>query len=320
MAPQPISTLCDLPCEKGAVSFIKGLDKYRHEKPYRWDGEMDPSKEQLRTNIELETHSDIVLKDIRGLIDSGNLSLLRNGFEILRRADGGELDGRLREPDTLTRYLGDLAKDLKKRFSAEMVAFFNFAFRQCSQDQLAHPENTFFRTTEPGSAAQPNFPAFPAHADFSQKHGIVIVKEFLTAAEADKYLNGEYRIMIVNVWKPLYRPVENGPLAFCDPITVSQSDVLEVDVVRPKSKEARETRYVKYNPGQDWYWCSNQAPNEISLFKSWDSDPSAAALAVPHAAARIKAGITSGTGAGNVVRNSLEARMLMVVRRELVED
>lgn len=33
-----------------------------------------------------------------------------------------------------------------------------------------------------------------------------------------------------------------------------------------------EGQYLKYSPGQKWYWLSEQSRHEVTIFVTWDSD------------------------------------------------
>lgn len=72
-----------------------------------------------------------------------------------------------------------------------------------------------------------------------------------------------------SVWRPLSRPIEDSPLAFCDPRTLSEEDLVAADRVAPEY--AGEIYYVMSNPKQRWYWLSHQKPEEVAVFLSFDS-------------------------------------------------
>lgn len=72
-----------------------------------------------------------------------------------------------------------------------------------------------------------------------------------------------------SVWRPLSRPIEDSPLAFCDPRTLSEEDLVAADRVAPEY--AGEIYYVMSNPKQRWYWLSHQEPEEVAVFLSFDS-------------------------------------------------
>ncbi|KAK3331207.1 hypothetical protein B0H66DRAFT_92932 [Apodospora peruviana] len=308
----------DLPTERGTLSFIKDLPKYKQERPYRWAGALEPSQEHKRTNIQLESHEGIDFADLRPIIDHPEkLSLRRDGFQILRRAPGQQDPVLGGDSSVLESYLSTLALDIKDLLSAEAVYCVNFVFRQCTPSSLETPNKIFF---EPPTAVKPDVPAFPAHADFTRGYGETVIRESLTQDEATRYLTDEHQIWLVNAWKPLYRPVQNAPLALCDPASISiPDDVLEVDIASPTRVSG--ATYLKHNPlqRQEWFWCSDQTPDEISLFKSWDSDPQSAVPYVPHCAVRLEREqqyADANEDGKKVLRDSIEARMVVVLRKD----
>lgn len=65
--------------------------------------------------------------------------------------------------------------------------------------------------------------------------------------------------------------MEDSPLAFCDYKSIDSSDLIAAD--RVSEQYAGEVYYLRYNQGQQWHWFSNQTPDEIALFLSYDSHP-----------------------------------------------
>ena len=72
-----------------------------------------------------------------------------------------------------------------------------------------------------------------------------------------------------SVWRPLNLPVQDCPLAVCDPRTVDTRDLLAADRVTPAF--AVEVYYLKHNPAQEWYWLRQQTPGELMVFVNYDS-------------------------------------------------
>lgn len=66
--------------------------------------------------------------------------------------------------------------------------------------------------------------------------------------------------------------VEDYPLAFCDPCSIPDQDLVECDHVRRKFKGA--TLYAYYNEAHRWNYLGNHSPDEVLLLKMFDSDPS----------------------------------------------
>ena len=78
-----------------------------------------------------------------------------------------------------------------------------------------------------------------------------------------------------SVWHPLEHIVQDSPLAFCDPASVSDEDLVECDHIRRKYKGAHLYSY--FNNAHDWRYLGQQRPEEVLLLKMFDPDTSVAA-------------------------------------------
>lgn len=68
-------------------------------------------------------------------------------------------------------------------------------------------------------------------------------------------------------WRPL-NIVKNAPLVISDRRTVLQDDLLEVEKVLPDKVE--RNFYVKYKPYHKWFYMSDQGPEDVAIFTSWE--------------------------------------------------
>lgn len=75
-----------------------------------------------------------------------------------------------------------------------------------------------------------------------------------------------------SAWRPLEHAVEDYPLAFCDPDTMTSDHLIECDHVRRKFKGAN--LYAHHDDAHRWYYLGNHQPNEVLLMKMFDSDAS----------------------------------------------
>ena len=74
------------------------------------------------------------------------------------------------------------------------------------------------------------------------------------------------------MWRPLIAPVRNFPLAVCDYRTVDVAGDLVVTRLRfPAWLADRENFSVRYNPSHRWYYWRGLAPDEVMVFKCFDS-------------------------------------------------
>ena len=65
--------------------------------------------------------------------------------------------------------------------------------------------------------------------------------------------------------------MEDNPIAFCDPRTISGDDIVEVD--RVSNISLTEVFYLKHKDTYRWFWLSQQALDEPAMFVQFDSHP-----------------------------------------------
>ena len=125
-----------------------------------------------------------------------------------------------------------------------------------------------------------------AHCDFSRARAgsAYWVEKLLPPAEARRRLEG--RFALYNLWRPLSPPPHDAPLALCEASSVSPADAVGCDQVlcaADGSRTAFELSLFHYSARQRWCYFSDMTPDELLVFKGFDSDPRRAG-GVPHAA------------------------------------
>lgn len=75
---------------------------------------------------------------------------------------------------------------------------------------------------------------------------------------------------LCSVWKPLFGPLYDWPLAVCDYATVDPiCDLVPSDNIY--THKTIETYNVLYNGNHKWYFLNGMRQNEVLVFKSFDS-------------------------------------------------
>ena len=115
-------------------------------------------------------------------------------------------------------------------------------------------------------AKQVREPATLVHNDYTAKSGFVCLNENL-GDEAEAL--SKTRFQIINVWRPLVDPVENFPLALCDSRSIDDKDTFNAE--RRAPNHIGEIILATYNPNHRWFYFSNMRPNEVLMFKTFDS-------------------------------------------------
>nr|AZL87943.1 GA4 family aspergillic acid hydroxylase (AsaB) [Aspergillus flavus] len=158
-------------------------------------------------------------------------------------------------------------------------------------------------------------PARHVHVDQSESGAFEVLKDNMTAVEAERLL--KTRWAIVNIWRPL-KPVPRDPLAVSDAGSFHDEDLLEI-YGRVPGKQVKKDYdaatkgsgfgmlYGKYSPGQKWFYMSDMKPDEALLIKCYDSrDDGRTARRTPHTAF-----VDPRTRDVKEARESLELRCLV---------
>ena len=139
------------------------------------------------------------------------------------------------------------------------------------------------------------------HIDQTYEASVERVKYHLPD-EAERLLKS--RVRIINVWRPIGNPVAHKPLAVADWRTLDvEHDLVPVRFIYPD--RVGGTFAVKYNPNLQWYYLSDQKPDEVILIKCYDSDVGKARL-TPHSAF-----LDSSSPSSAPKRQSIEVRTLV---------
>jgi cephamycin C biosynthesis protein len=230
------------------------------------------------------------------------------GFERLPQPTGvDQCELAAREESALNAYQEEMAAVLKVRTGADMVVIFDATSR-------------FQDTTDP--PAGPNQSAhLRVHVDQNPRSAHARVD--LHAGVAKHW--PLRRFQIINLWRPLLAPVLNYPLALCDCRTVDvAADLVATKLQFPPWLKDCENYSVMYSPNHRWFYWSTLTPDEILIFKCYDSASRSLAIAngeldrpslldvaglCPHTAVFDPAGPTDGR-----LRTSLELRALALYR------
>jgi len=113
------------------------------------------------------------------------------------------------------------------------------------------------------------------------------------------------RFAVYQTWRVLSQPPQDNTLAICDGRSVPASDAVVFEaVVGPKGVPGSQfkARICKYRADHRWYYFSNMYPEELLVFKGYDSEIPLAMNAM-HTAFENPA-----AGPNAIPRESIEAR------------
>jgi hypothetical protein len=88
--------------------------------------------------------------------------------------------------------------------------------------------------------------------------------------------DGKSKVIVLGIWKPIEMKgaVENYGLALCDSSTITQEDIVDVDVqgAIPCGNISMSAGLV-YNEKQKWFYFPKMKTNEILFFRHFEWDP-----------------------------------------------
>jgi len=144
-------------------------------------------------------------------------------------------------------------------------------------------------------------PAYLVHNDYTSNSGFVCLQESL-GEEAEMLARGRFQIL--NVWRPLVDPVADFPLALCDTRSLTTADL--VDTERRAPNHTGEIQLALHSDEQRWFYFSQMRPDEVLLFKTFDSIDAGVNPCSIHSAIRLP-----DAPADAKPRESIEARALV---------
>ncbi|KAL9043028.1 MAG: hypothetical protein Q9214_003615 [Letrouitia sp. 1 TL-2023] len=263
--------------DSGALNAIKQLEtavwylnkdpKFETEKPYYSNIPFDhPDAKQ--TNLE-SSPFNVQVTDIRG--DEHRYNLDSPGFQILKKELSIEYDKFADSAWIQETYYPIVENWLREAIGEsdlERIYIYDHTVRR-------RDPNIPLASRGSEGALQP-VPA--AHVDHSHNSGPTRVRAHLSEVEAEELMKN--RFQIINVWQPLFGPIQDWPLAVCDPNSVALGDLVPTDLIYPHYFGEIYSLYG--NPQHQWYFLKDQMPGEILLLKCYDSETSSNTRFVPH--------------------------------------
>jgi hypothetical protein len=130
------------------------------------------------------------------------------------------------------------------------------------------------------SAANARAPVKGVHNDYTENSAPRRLRDILGDAEAERRMR--QRWAIIQVWRPIRRPVVIDPMAICDARTIPGEGFILVQ--RRYQHRTAEVYHIAHNPAHVWYYFPRMQRNEALVFKVFDSDTSKTARFTAHTA------------------------------------
>jgi hypothetical protein len=196
------------------------------------------------------TYQEHVVNIMNGRPIADQFSLEREGFVFVKH------DTKVRdfynEDEIRSVYYPEIEQLVKQTFGAQRVLVFDHTLR--SGDSSTREEKKI------------SGPVRNAHNDYTEWSGPQRVRDLLPD-EAERLL--EHRFAVVQVWRPIRKPVQREPLAIADARSIGTKELIASARVYPD--RVGETYHMTFNPDHVWYYFPNMQRNEAIVFKTFDS-------------------------------------------------
>ncbi|KAI0532171.1 hypothetical protein GGR58DRAFT_523451 [Xylaria digitata] len=207
------------------------------------------SEESGRRNYPHREES-VLIMDIRGREESFTLD--EHSFTVLPGVFGLNIDF-TKPMEISARYLPWVNNlILQKVPRAVSVTIFNYTMRKASVTKT------------------PDRQVHKIHVDQSPKGAFMRARRHLPAEDVAAIENGKAHFRIINVWKPIFRPVKDYPITVAGFRSLQADDLVPVRQV--SSDYVGETYVARYRDGQRfWYW-SDMKPEDVFFIQCFDSE------------------------------------------------
>ncbi|PWY64841.1 hypothetical protein BO83DRAFT_368546 [Aspergillus eucalypticola CBS 122712] len=206
---------------------------------------------------------DVVIKDIRGKEHEFTLDV--QGFQYVKHAIEGVTDWH--DAAQIKQIIQPATEELVKRLTG-------------ASEVVVYLTRTRFEGNEVGNQmSTQNSPSHGVHTDMTRASCRSVLKDVLTEDEIERRLSHPF--VVVNAWRPI-KTVRRDPLAVCDWRSVDPASDIVPDR-RIISDHVVEFGLPVYNEKHDWYYLSEQQPDEPIIFKQLGSD-AASSVTLLHSA------------------------------------
>ncbi|KAI0433133.1 hypothetical protein F5Y09DRAFT_299734 [Xylaria sp. FL1042] len=107
------------------------------------------------------------------------------------------------------------------------------------------------------------------HIDQSPKGAFLRARRHLPAKDTVAIEKGEAQFLIINVWRPIFRPVNDHPMTVAEFRSLRTVDLVPVRQVSPDY--VGETYVIKHRDGQRFRYWSDMTPDDVLLIQCFDS-------------------------------------------------
>ena len=196
-----------------------------------------------------EAHT-VTIQDGRPMIE--DFSLEREGFVFVNHET--KVKDFYDEDELRSVYYPEMEQLVKDLSGASRVLIFDHTLR--AEDNETREEK---KVREPVRRV---------HNDYTEWSGPQRVRDLLPPGEAEELLR--HRFAVIQVWRPIRKPVQTAPLAIADALSIAPKDLIPTE--RRYPDRVGETYHITFNPSHRWYYFPEMRRNEAIVFKCYDLD------------------------------------------------
>lgn len=115
-------------------------------------------------------------------------------------------------------------------------------------------------------------PVNNVHIDQSYDGAEMLARRHSAAGDTDKLLSNRYQI--INAWRPI-KTILRDPLAVCDARSVLEEELVPIKLIYPERESetfgVRPPLAGRVDGGHKWCYLHKQTPEEVLMFKIFDS-------------------------------------------------
>ncbi|PMB65588.1 hypothetical protein BM221_008949 [Beauveria bassiana] len=218
----------------------------------------------------------VEITDINGL--EQDYTLETHGFQFCKQI----LSEKTFQDEVIIRstVYGETESLIKNITGATRVHIFEHSIRRASREAIQKKVDTDPNFNDDNTPVTDVGPARVVHTDFSDEGALDILHNNMPSDLAAEL--AQKRWSIINVWRPI-KPITKDPITVCDSFSVEDDDLIPIPMAIP-GKRPWSVNYLRYRPEQAWYYRSAMTPEDVLLFKNFDSTSKRETVAkrVPH--------------------------------------
>ncbi|MBM7061048.1 hypothetical protein JQX08_10045 [Pseudomonas sp. UL073] len=210
--------------------------------------------------------STVQIRDVRKVRDTFNLDT--HGFAYVRHSSEAAARPELRDQN-LT--LQGVHSEINEVYQSEIAAYLQQLTG--AREVIAQTSGLLVRTSNRAKKKSWATPATFVHLDFTEDSANKFLRWSLEETGID--IKPYRRFMVFQTWRVISGPPQDSTLAICDGRSASGTDAVVMDsVIGPRDKPGAffESRLCLANPAHQWYYLSDMEPEDLLIFKGFDSD------------------------------------------------